>query len=825
MANGLFGGGSGTQLDPYLIEDAHDLNAIRNNMARNVYYKLVNHINLDVSPYNTGEGWEPIGKSGSIFYGNLDGDYFTIRNLYINRPSSTEIGLFGYVGTSSTFNNIIVENSNVTGATFVGTFFGRFSGTELKRCIVKNGQVNGDTGITGGFAGLMNGQISLCSYTGSVKSNGAELGGFAGRFNADASNCYAICTEISSTKTSGNVGGFAGSIYSSVNISQCFAVTDSLIGGKVYGFCYPNTDAYSITFSECYFDSTKQQNTLDTLAIGKKTSEMYGQAIYGNFDKNEFDFYQNSYPSFSFIFTRFTLIYNQNSYKYYSNNKWNTIGEIATENDYKNYGSDISHIPQSAWEQLSGTTEICFYTDNTKKDLLTMIIETEPFSVYDYISETPKVLVYTEDTEDIVVSTTHDKFDMYDVFEDNIEIISYTDDTSVLNANLILEANYSPIDELEGDFEVITWTDEETTERICEFSAIPKPQFLKLENPKQIFGSLKNMFVNNISETYRDEVRVLFCGKDTSQWKVWDKKQGNFILVDASTEQAILKNGMKTDDVIKITESEWQKWKDGFINIGIFLKDNPRDTITSIVETISYADTLPRDTTTIADTSFYILNTTAKIDLTLNGSVLTGVLSDDDLTRVQYRVFLNNNYYYPADGSFTKLGEAPQNIEIAFNSNDIKMGDWNTVKVEFQDFFGTVDYWSAQFMGTYTGLMFKDVYGQYYSNEIGEVLQYLDFGIIIAGQTTVEHEIILKNQYGYDIQNVHLFANTGSLPKGMSIEFSQNQSPFIAQPELKLSGILNNNAELPFFVRLKTELGATPDANGTLDIIVKAEKV
>ena len=29
MANGLFGGGDGTSSSPYLIEDAHDLNAIR----------------------------------------------------------------------------------------------------------------------------------------------------------------------------------------------------------------------------------------------------------------------------------------------------------------------------------------------------------------------------------------------------------------------------------------------------------------------------------------------------------------------------------------------------------------------------------------------------------------------------------------------------------------------------------------------------------------------------------------------------------------------------------------------------------------------------
>ncbi len=127
-------------------------------------------------------------------------------------------------------------------------------------------------------------------------------------------------------------------------------------------------------------------------------------------------------------------------------------------------------------------------------------------------------------------------------------------------------------------------------------------------------------------------------------------------------------------------------------------------------------------------------------------------------------------------------------------------------------------------MGTYSGLMFKDVYGQYYSSEIGEVLQYLDFGVIIAGQTTVEHEVILKNQYGYDIKDIHLYANTANFPTGMTCEFSTSSSPFTPQPDLRLGGVLKNNEEMSFFIRLKTELGSTPDANGSFDIIVRADK-
>ncbi len=105
------------------------------------------------------------------------------------------------------------------------------------------------------------------------------------------------------------------------------------------------------------------------------------------------------------------------------------------------------------------------------------------------------------------------------------------------------------------------------------------------------------------------------------------------------------------------------------------------------------------------------------------------------------------------------------------------------------------------------------------------MLKYLDFGIIIAGQTTVEHEIILKNSYGYDVKNIKLFANTNNFPEGMTLEFSKSLSPFNAQPELFFEEPLLNGEELSFYVRIKTELGATPNSSGSFDIIVRADRI
>lgn len=551
------------------------------------------------------------------------------------------------------------------------------------------------------------------------------------------------------------------------------------------------------------------------------------------------------------------LVQHNTQYKYHNGTSWQST--TPTEANFIQYGmNNLDHITEAQWQELSGDKSVVMWSDFedkqyasvvlnkepfTAKDLLgdnaqviyytdsdasQIIVETEvdPYSVYDYIGELPTVLAYTESTDDIIVSTTTEPFDIYDEFGDEVEVLYYTDDETVNDADLILEANWSPLDELEGDFEVVTWTDEspETAQRVLEMTAVPKPQFIKLVNPKRLYGYLEDVFVNDISQSYRDEARYFVTDVDTSSWYVWDNETETFIEKDTSTEQAISANGMKYHELNAINDKQWKTWNKRYLNIGVFLKDNPRDTIVSVVENVSYKDYLPRNTTTISDTSLYILNTTAKIDIELNGNTLKGILSDADLTRVQYRVLLNNQHYFPADGSFTKLGESPQNIELAISSKDIHIDDWNTIKVEFQDFFGTTDYWSTQFIGTYSGLMFKDVYGQYYSSEIGEVLQYLDFGVIIAGQTTIEHEVILKNQYSYDVKDVHLYANTTNFPTGMACEFSTSLSPFTPHPELRLNKVLKNNEEFSFFVRLKSELGATPDANGSFDIIVRAEK-
>ena len=82
--NGAFGGGNGTSTaTPYIIQDAADLNAVRNNQS--AHYKLDRDIDL-TAYLATGagfsawgdEGWLPIGTNNA-FNGSFNGDGHIFR--------------------------------------------------------------------------------------------------------------------------------------------------------------------------------------------------------------------------------------------------------------------------------------------------------------------------------------------------------------------------------------------------------------------------------------------------------------------------------------------------------------------------------------------------------------------------------------------------------------------------------------------------------------------------------------------------------------------------------------------------------------------------
>jgi len=222
--------GKGTESEPYLIASLANLYWIttsdevidHNNESINQANRWAKHyrqtaedIDLYVSPFNTDDGWSPIGyhdTDNSKFTGSYDGGGFTISNLFINRPNDDYIGLFGYLDSNAVVENVHLVNVHITGNNTVGGLAGYSEGT-IKNISV-DGNVTGNAKV-GGLVGELNGNsisapgtIEKSSATGTVDGLNT-FGGLVGyNYKGTILNSSA---EGAITGTGDYVGGLVGS--------------------------------------------------------------------------------------------------------------------------------------------------------------------------------------------------------------------------------------------------------------------------------------------------------------------------------------------------------------------------------------------------------------------------------------------------------------------------------------------------------------------------------------------------------------------------------------------------------------------------------------
>lgn len=208
----LFECGHGTASDPYQIKTAQQLQNI--NVRPDLYYTLISDIDMTSYLNTTSNGWNPIGTPGKPFTGTFDGNNHVISGIWIDRPMSNNVGLFGITSEATIKNIALKTNSNgIKGSTDVGGICGYLSGS-ISNCSV-DGTISGNDyvgGICGGatytiaYSNLPNGGgswrtnslISSCITSGVIISSGFYCGQILGG-NHEGYNC--IPTDCSSTAT------------------------------------------------------------------------------------------------------------------------------------------------------------------------------------------------------------------------------------------------------------------------------------------------------------------------------------------------------------------------------------------------------------------------------------------------------------------------------------------------------------------------------------------------------------------------------------------------------------------------------------------------
>ena len=250
-----FGGGSGTEEDPYQIATADQLRRMAElSNARdfnNPYSEACYLLTADIDLGGEEQPWTPIGGNGNsneergAFRGSFDGGGHTVSNMCIEYDSEnadeqiTNFGLFGYVH-GGTIRNLVLASSGISVVSdqspATGGVVGSASGSVVEDCRVlsdvtvtgayKTGGVVGDAssgssvsrcssaaavteacsvGEAGGVVGCAYCGISDCVNTGAVKSAGAA-GGVVGVLCGDISGCE-NSGEVTADKEAGGIVG------------------------------------------------------------------------------------------------------------------------------------------------------------------------------------------------------------------------------------------------------------------------------------------------------------------------------------------------------------------------------------------------------------------------------------------------------------------------------------------------------------------------------------------------------------------------------------------------------------------------------------------
>jgi hypothetical protein len=288
-----------------IITTPEGLFEIRNNLTGE--YELGANIDLDGTVWASGSGWLPIVN----FTGVLDGKGYAIRNLYINRPDTTEQGLFGTIGTGCNIQNLSLLNVNINGRQSVGGLVGRITGgSSPSPLIIKNIMVRGvvkasfGTSYVGGVIGEIapssnteKGLVEDCGFEGVIEGEARDIGGFIGNANSTKFNrCYSYANikNIGTTAPS-DIGGFIGQDGSSASVktrnevTNCFARGEMFISnlssfGNVAGFCGYGT-GYYLSYQKCYsameFTNSKFIRGFISVATSGATACLYDSELSG----------------------------------------------------------------------------------------------------------------------------------------------------------------------------------------------------------------------------------------------------------------------------------------------------------------------------------------------------------------------------------------------------------------------------------------------------------------------------------------------------------------------------------------------------------------
>ena len=224
---------SGSFLFPYmLVNNVNDLQAINTNLSG--YY--AQNIIIDArstAGWNGGAGFQPLGtdvngnalNNGAGYTGVYYSQGLAITGLTINRPNTTNVGLFGF---SSGTIRADLTGSSITGGSNTGGIAGTLSTAQSGVCQVCGTNAVNSSNFTGTVSGINNvgglvgtstgnvngGIVSNATITGRVATDGSGGNGVGGILGTQTAGTVQDTVTVNDVSVVGapNVGGVVGAL-------------------------------------------------------------------------------------------------------------------------------------------------------------------------------------------------------------------------------------------------------------------------------------------------------------------------------------------------------------------------------------------------------------------------------------------------------------------------------------------------------------------------------------------------------------------------------------------------------------------------------------
>jgi len=294
----------GTADNPFLVATEADLRKVGTETTAggwtlSAHYKQTADITLSGT-------FARIGSSTAKFTGTYDGNFYTITGLSMSMANAV-LGIFGNIGETGIVKNMTVSGTvtqtgnestggiagvnegRIENCSFSGTVTGGTTSNEVGGIAGQNkatgtiiysrnrAAVTGKTSV-GGIAGQNNGIIEQSYNTGNITENSQQAGGIAGVNSGTGSaikNCYNTGAVIGQYFP----GGIVGRNQTNALIEYCYnigTVTGTAGGGGIAG---ANATGATIRYCGSFGTTVRTQNSA---SIGRITSGSDGSTLTAN---------------------------------------------------------------------------------------------------------------------------------------------------------------------------------------------------------------------------------------------------------------------------------------------------------------------------------------------------------------------------------------------------------------------------------------------------------------------------------------------------------------------------------------------------------------